>query len=152
MSNGLKTVTVWSQKLPLLEGTGKDALKGGYVIKKEKGNLDIILIGTGSEVQLVYEASKILEEQGIGVRVVSMPSWELFEEQSDEYKEEVLPSNVTKRLAVEAGSQLGWHKYVGMNGKVISMESFGASAPSKLLFEKFGFTVENVVKKALELM
>ena len=140
------------QKLPLLEGTGKDALKGGYVIKKEKGNLDIILIGTGSEVQLVYEASKILEEQGIGVRVVSMPSWELFEEQSDEYKEEVLPSNVTKRLAVEAGSQLGWHKYVGMNGKVISMESFGASAPAKLLFEKFGFTVENVVKKALELM
>ena len=140
------------QKLPLLEGTGKDALKGGYVIKKEKRNLDIILIGTGSEVQLVYEASKILEEQGIGVRVVSMPSWELFEEQSDEYKEEVLPSNVTKRLAVEAGSQLGWHKYVGMNGKVISMESFGASAPAKLLFEKFGFTVENVVKKALELM
>ncbi|MDR7870434.1 MAG: transketolase [Tissierellaceae bacterium] len=140
------------QTLPLLEGSGKDALKGGYVIKKEKGNLDMILIGTGSEVQLVYEASKVLEEKGIGVRVVSMPSWDLFEEQSDEYKEEVLPMNVTKRLAVEAGSPLGWHKYVGLHGKVIAMEGFGASAPGNLLFEKFGFTVENVVEKALEMM
>ena len=139
------------QTLPLLDGSGKEALKGAYVIKKEKGNLDMILLATGSEVQLVYEASKILEEKGIGARVVSMPSWELFEEQSDEYKEEVLPSNITKRLAVEAASSLGWHKYVGMNGKIISMEGFGASGPGNQLFEKFGFTVENVVEKALEL-
>ena len=140
------------QTLPLLEGSGKEALKGGYVIKKEKDNLDMILIGTGSEVQLVYEASRILEEKGIGVRVVSMPSWDLFEEQSDEYREEILPSHIVKRLAVEAGSPLGWHKYVGINGKVISMESFGASGPGNQLFEKFGFTVENVVEKALELI
>ena len=140
------------QSLPLLEGTGKDALKGGYVLKKEKSDLEMILIGTGSEVQLVYEASKVLEEKGIGVRVVSMPSWDLFEEQSDEYKEEVLPSNIRKRLAVEAGASLGWHKYVGIDGKVISMESFGASAPGNQLFEKFGFTVENVVEKALALI
>ncbi|NLY46601.1 MAG: transketolase [Tissierella sp.] len=151
-TSGPTGLALTRQALPLLDGSGKDALKGGYVIKKEKANLDMILIGTGSEVQLVYEASKVLEEKGIGVRVVSMPSWELFEEQSDEYKEEVLPSNITKRLAVEAGSSLGWHKYVGMNGKIISMESFGASAPANLLFEKFGFTVENVVEKALELM
>ncbi|HZK00011.1 MAG TPA: transketolase [Tissierellaceae bacterium] len=140
------------QGLPLLEGSGKDALKGAYVIRKEKGNLDMILIGTGSEVQLVYEAARVLEEKGIGARVVSMPSWQIFEEQSNDYKEEVLPSSVSKRLAVEAGSSLGWHKYVGMNGKIISMESFGASAPGGQLFERFGFTVDNVVEKALEMM
>lgn len=139
------------QTLPLLDGSGKDALKGGYVIRKEKGNLDMILLASGSEVQLVYEASKLLEEKGIGARVVSMPSWELFEEQSDEYKEEILPSHITKRLAVEAASPLGWHKYVGMDGKIISMESFGGSAPGNHLFEKFGFTLDNVMEKALEL-
>lgn len=139
------------QTLPLLEGTGKDALKGAYVLRREKSDLDMILLATGSEVQLVYEAAKILEEKGLGVRVVSMPSWELFEEQCDEYKEEVLPSNVRKRLAVEAGSSLGWHKYVGLDGKIIAMEGFGASGPGNQLFEKFGFTVENVVEKALEL-
>lgn len=140
------------QTLPLLEGTGKEALKGGYIVKKEKDNLDMILMGTGSELQLVYEASKILEDKGIGVRVVSMPSWELFEKQSPEYKESVLPSSINKRLAVEAGSALGWHRYVGMNGTIISMESFGASGPANELFEKFGFTVDNVVEKALELV
>ena len=140
------------QTLPLLEGTGKEALKGGYIVKKEKDNLDMILMGTGSELQLVYEASKILEDKGIGVRVVSMPSWELFEKQSPEYKESVLPSSINKRLAVEAGSALGWHRYVGMNGTIISMESFGASGPANELFEKFGFTVDSVVEKALELV
>lgn len=139
------------QTLPLLDGSGKDALKGGYIIKKEKANLDMILIATGSEVQLIYEAASILEEKGIGARVVSMPSWELFEEQSEEYKEEVLPGAVVKRLAIEAGSSLGWHKYVGLNGKVISIDTFGASAPGEQLFKKFGITLENVVEKALEL-
>ncbi len=112
----------------------------------------ILMGGTGSELQLVYEASKILEDKGIGVRVVSMPSWELFEKQSPEYKESVLPSSINKRLAVEAGSALGWHRYVGMNGTIISMESFGASGPANELFEKFGFTVDSVVEKALELV
>ena len=139
------------QKLPLLEGTGKDALKGGYVLKKESKDLELILIGTGSEVQLAYEASKQLEEQGIGTRVISMPSTELFDAQSDEYKESVLPNEKRKRLAIEAASPFGWFKYVGCDGKVIAMETFGASAPAGELFEKFGFTVENVVKTALEL-
>lgn len=140
------------QTLPLLEGTGKEALKGGYVVKKEKDKLDMILIGTGSELQLAYEASKILEEKGIGVRVVSMPSWQLFEEQTEEYKETVLPKSIDKRLAVEAGSSLGWHKYVGIDGKIISMDNFGASGPADELFKKFGFTVEHVVEEALKLM
>ncbi len=139
------------QTLPILEGTGKDALKGGYIVRKEKHNLDIILIATGSELQLAYEASKVLEEKGIGARVVSMPSMELFEDQSDEYKNEVLPKNVTKRVAIEAGSSFGWHKYTGFEGKVISIDTFGASAPANQLFNKFNLTVENVVNTALEL-
>ncbi len=150
--NGPTGLALTRQGLPLLEGTGKDALKGGYVVKREKDKLDMILIGTGSELQLAYEASKVLEEKGIGVRVVSMPSWQLFEEQSKEYREEVLPRNVHKRLAVEAGSSLGWHKYVGIDGRIISMDSFGASGPAKELFKKFGFTVENVVEEALKLL
>ena len=139
------------QKLPLLEGTGKDALKGGYILRKESKELSLILIATGSEVHVAYEAAKKLEEQGIGVRVVSMPSTEIFDAQSKEYKESVLPNGQRKRLAVEAGSPFGWHKYVGCDGKIIAMETFGASAPGDELFEKFGFTVENVVKTALEL-
>lgn len=140
------------QTLPSLNGTGKDALKGGYIVRKEKGELDLILIGTGSELQLAYEGAKILEEKNIGVRVVSMPSMELFEEQDNEYKSEILPKNITKRLAIEAGTSFGWHKYVGFDGKVISIDSFGASAPANKLFEKFNLTVENLVKTALELL
>ena len=140
------------QTLPNLEGTSELALKGGYVVRKEKTDLELILIGTGSELQLAYEAAKILEEKNIGVRVVSMPSWDLFEEQSEEYKNEILPKNITKRVAVEAASSFGWHKYVGLEGKVIAMEGFGASAPAELLFKKFSLTVENVVNTALELI
>lgn len=139
------------QGLPLLEGTGKEALKGGYVLKKETKDVELILIATGSEVQLVYEASKKLEEKGISTRVVSMPSNEIFDNQSDDYKESVLPKDKTKRLAVEAGSSLGWYKYVGLNGEIISMESFGASGPGDELFKHFGFTVDNVFETAMKL-
>lgn len=140
------------QGLPDLEGTGKGALKGGYILKKESGKLDIILMGTGSEVQLVVEAAKELEEKGYGVRVVSMPSWKLFEDQSDEYKEEVLPKAVTKRVSIEAASSLGWHKYVGSEGRVISIDTFGGSAPGKQLYEKFNITTEKVLEEALDLL
>lgn len=140
------------QTLPQLDGTGKDALKGGYIVRKEKDNLDIILIGSGSEVQLCYEAAKVLEEKGLGVRVVSMPSMELFEEQPEDYKNEVLPKHITKRVAVEAGSSFGWHKYTGFEGRIISIDSFGASAPAAQLFKKFNLTVENVVNTASELL
>ncbi|WP_025640224.1 transketolase [Schnuerera ultunensis] len=139
------------QGLPLLKGTGKEALKGGYILKEDE-KVDIILMGTGSEVQLIYEASNKLKEKGIGTKVVSMPSWEIFEEQTEEYKEKVLPKEITNRLAVEAASSLGWHKYVGNNGKVLGLKDFGASAPGNELFERFGFTVDRIVEEALELL
>lgn len=140
------------QGLPLIEGTGREALKGGYIIKKEKTKLDLILIGTGSELQLAYKASEILEEKGLGVRVVSMPSWELFEEQEESYKKYVLPEDIRKRISVEAATSMGWHKYVGLDGKIISIDSFGASGPANKLFEKFNITVEHIVEEALDLI
>jgi len=140
------------QTLPLLEGTGKQALKGGYILRKETKKLKLILIASGSEVNLAYKASEKLEEEGIGTRVVSMPSFELFEMQDNEYKEEVLPSKVKARVAVEAGASLSWYKYVGLDGKIVGLDRFGESAPANKLFDKFGFNVENIVREALDLV
>lgn len=140
------------QGLPMLEGTGKEALKGGYIVREEKDKLDLILIGTGSELQLAYKAAEVLEEKNIGVRVVSMPSWELFEEQDNEYKQTVLPKNVTKRISIEAATSFGWHKYIGLDGKAVAIDTFGASGPGKQLFEKFNITVDYLVEEALELL
>lgn len=140
------------QNLPELAETSLDATKGAYIlVDSEKETPDMLLIASGSEVTLVYEARKILKDKGIDARVVSMPSWELFEKQSDEYKKSIMPDNVRKRLAVEALSPLGWHKYVGLDGDVLCMDTFGESGPNKKVFEKFGFTVDNVVDKALEI-
>ncbi len=136
------------QNLPQLEMTGINALKGAYVILDSGKKPEIILIASGSEVQLVYEAGKQLIEQGVAARVVSMPSWELFEEQDASYKESVFPSDVAKRLAVEAASSFGWHRYTGLQGDVISIDHFGESGPAGALFKKYGFTVENVLEKA----
>lgn len=132
---------------------GRKALKGGYVIRESfKENPDVILMATGSEVGLVYDAYDVLKEQGISAQVVSMPCVELFEEQSDEYKESVLPHSVSKRIAVEASSDLSWYRYLGIDGKLINMTTFGKSAPYKKLFEYFGFTVDNVVKTTVDLL
>ncbi len=140
------------QTTMLLKETGKDALKGGYILRdSEKDIPDIILIASGSEVELIYKAYDVLKEKGVQARVVSMPSFEIFEEQSEEYKNSVLPKNVTKRLAVEAASEFGWHKYIGMDGDIICMEGYGESGPYAKLFEKYGFTVDNVVEHALKL-
>ena len=106
-------------------------------------------MASGSEVELIYKAYDELAAKGVKARVVSMPCWELFEAQDAEYKESVLPNAVRARVAVEAASDFGWHKYVGMDGAIICMDGFGASAPAGLLFKDFGFTVENVVEKAL---
>ncbi len=134
------------QNLPQLPGSSKEALKGGYVIdKSDKAVPDVILIASGSEVSLAVEAKKELLKQGIDARVVSMPSMDVFEQQSEEYKESVLPKNVRKRVAIEALSQFGWGKYVGLDGAYVGMTTFGASGPAAKLFEKFGFTVDNVV-------
>ncbi len=140
------------QNLPQFEMTGVNALKGAYVVLDSGKKPELLLMASGSEVKLVYEAGKQLLESGVAVRVVSMPSWELFEEQDADYKESVLPADVTKRLAVEAASSFGWHKYVGLQGDIISIDQFGESAPAELLFEKYGFTVENVLNKAQKLL
>lgn len=139
------------QNLPQLPGSSKDALKGAYVVSEAKDPADMkgILIGTGSEVSLAIEAQKELAAQGIDVRVVSMPCQELFDAQSAEYKESVLPHDVRARVAVEAAADFGWGKYVGLDGATVTMKGFGASAPAAKLFEKFGFTKENVVKTML---
>lgn len=141
------------QNLPQIEGSSKDALKGGYVIaESEKAVPDAIIIASGSEVSLAVNAKEELKKSGIDVRVVSMPSMELFDKQSAEYKESVLPNAVRKRVAVEALSDFGWYKYVGLDGKVIAMEGFGTSGPAATLFEHFGFTVDNVVKTVKEVV
>jgi len=135
------------QNLPQLAGSSKEALKGGYVIADStKATPDAIIIASGSEVSLAVNAKEELAKEGVDVRVVSMPCMDLFEEQSAEYKESVLPKNVRARVAVEALIDYGWGKYVGLDGATVTMTGFGASAPANTLFEKFGFTVENVVK------
>jgi transketolase len=126
--------------------------KGAYIIKDSEGKPDVILIATGSEVSMTLEASELLESDGIKTRVVSMPSWELFEMQDDNYKEKVLPEDVKARLSVEAGVKQGWEKYVGDAGDSISIEKYGASAPLNVIFEKYGFSAENIVAKAKELI
>ena len=126
--------------------------KGGYVLKDCAGTPDLILIGTGSEVALAYHAAEQLEAQGKKVRVVSMPSTDVFDRQSAEYKESVLPKAVRARLAVEAGCSNIWFKYVGLDGDTLCLDHYGASAPASLLFKEYGFTVENVVNKALNLL
>ena len=136
------------QTLPELDGSSKDALKGGYVIKKESGNLDLIIIATGSEVHLALESAEALEKDGYGVRVVSMPSQELFNEQPAEYKEAVLPADLRNRISVEAASTMGWHKYVGLDGLALGMESFGASGNAADVFKRFGLTAEGVYEHA----
>lgn len=134
------------QNLPQLAGSSKEALKGGYIIEdSQKAVPDAIILASGSEVELGINAKVELAKEGIDVRVVSMPSLELFDAQSEEYKESVLPKSVRARVAVEAAIDYGWGKYVGLDGAYVTMKSFGASAPANLLFKKFGFTVENVV-------
>jgi len=142
------------QKLPVLTSNAiKDGLtKGAYVLADCDGKPDIILIGTGSEVHIILEAKERLLEEGVAARVVSMPSWELFEKTSQDYKDRVLLPDVQTRLAVEAGSPMGWCRYVGSSGAVIGINGFGASAPGGIVMEKYGFTPHHVVQKALELI
>nr|WP_234122161.1 transketolase [Clostridium hydrogenum] len=151
---GPTALVLTRQTLPLYENSDKNALKGGYILKdsKNKENPDVILMASGSEVELIFNAAKELEKENIDARVVSVPSFEIFEEQSEEYKASVLPKKVRARVAVEAASPFGWHKYVGLDGEIVAMESFGASGKAEVLFKEFGFTVENVVKKAKKVL
>jgi transketolase len=144
------------QNLPTLDrakfAPASGLRRGAYILAECDGTPDVILIGTGSEVQLCLGASEKLQAEGVRVRVVSMPSVELFERQSQEYRNQVLPFAVRKRIAVEAGSSMGWRQYVGLDGAVIARNQFGASAPLKDLLQQFGFTVENVYNTAKQLM
>ncbi len=151
------TVLVFTrQGLPILDqdkyGKASQLEKGAYILSEGSKAPQVILIATGSEVALVMDAQAKLEAEGISTRVVSMPSWELFEKQDAAYKESVLPKAVKKRLAVEMASPLGWHKYVTDEGDILAMETFGESAPADELYKYFGFTVDNVVKKAKALL
>ena len=146
-------IVLTRQNLPQLAGSSKEALKGGYVVAdSSKEKPDAILIASGSEVSLSIEAKEMLAKEGVDVRVVSMPCMDIFEKQSDAYKEKVLPKTVRARVAVEALSEFGWGKYVGLDGKTVCLDRFGASAPADVLFKEFGFTVENVVKAVKEVI
>ena len=134
------------QNLAPMAGSSREALKGGYIIDDCEGTPEVILIASGSEVELAVKSKEALAAEGMKVRVVSMPCMDLFEEQSEEYKESVLPKAVRKRVAVEALSDFGWGRYVGLDGACVTMKGFGASGPYAKLFEHFGFTVEHVVE------
>jgi transketolase len=142
------------QPVPTLDrsryASAQGVLRGGYVISEAEGDPEVILIATGSELYLAVEAQAKLFEQKVAARVVSLPSWEIFDEQPQEYRDQVLPPQLRARVAVEAGSPQGWHRYVGSHGAVIGIERFGASAPGDVVLREYGFTVENICSKALE--
>jgi transketolase len=126
---------------------------GAYILADlGKGEPEIILMASGSEVSLIVDAGQKLAQSGKNVRLVSFPSWELFERQDMTYREKILPAKITRRLAVEAGVSQGWERWVGDKGQVISLERFGASAPEKIIFEKLGFTPEHVIQQTLEML
>ncbi|MGW8120923.1 transketolase-like TK C-terminal-containing protein [Staphylococcus xylosus] len=139
------------QSLPIIKNTKEKAYngvkKGAYIISEEETkDFNAIIIATGSEVHLAIEAQKRLKEDEIDVRVVSFPSWDKFEKQPQSYKDFILPPSIKNRLSVEMGSSQGWREYVGEKGKIISIDTFGSSAPANVLIEKYGFIVENIIK------
>jgi transketolase len=155
-SDGPIALILSRQKLPILDRVDADNTNnlsnGAYIIKDCIGQPDIILIATGSEVHIAIEAGNILAGKGISARIVSMPSWELFEKRSESYKKTILPPNITSRIAIEAGHPIGWRKYVGDKGAVIGINHFGSSAPGATNMKKFGFSAEKIVEKALDLL
>ena len=144
------------QALPVLANGPANlagAIRGAYIIAgADSADPDLLLIATGSEVSVAIDAQEILAGQGVTARVISLPSWEVFEEQPQDYKDQVMPPAVKARVSIEAGASLGWHKYVGDEGKVIAIDRFGASAPGEVVMTKFGFTPEAVAKQALSLV
>ncbi len=153
LKSGLPSVMALSrQNLPQYENSGKAAMRGAYILRDTEGTPDVILMGSGSEVELCMKAAELLAGEGKKARVVSVPCMELFEMQEEAYREAVLPASVRARVAVEAASSFGWHKYVGLDGACVTLDHFGASAPAGILFKEFGFTPENVVQSAKRVM
>jgi len=150
--NGPVAFVLTRQKVPPLKSSASDVAKGAYVISDCEGKPEITIIGTGSEVQLAIEAQGRLKSEGVAARVVSMPSWELFAEQSQKYRDSVIPPDCARRVAVEAGATQGWHRWVGENGRVVGIDRFGMSAPGPVAMKELGITADAVVKAAKELL
>ncbi|MBF8456995.1 transketolase [Kaistella sp. G5-32] len=154
--DGPVCIVLTRQGIPIIDqkkyASAKNVEKGAYILSDSEGEPDVILIATGSEVHLIMQAQEELKKENINARVVSMPCWNLFDKQSAEYREKVFPKKIRKRLAVEAGSPVGWMKYTTDDGDVVGIEKFGESAPAEEIFEEYGFTVENVVKRARDLL
>jgi transketolase len=151
--DGPTALVLTRQNLPVMDravlGAAEGLLKGGYVLKDPAGAApEVILIATGSEVEIALAAADTLSSEGVAVRVVALPSWELFQHQDEDYRESVLPRAVTARVSLEAASTLGWDRYVGSAGLAIGIDHFGASAPAKVLYKEFGITAENMVAAA----
>jgi transketolase len=144
------------QALPVLDrkvlAPSEGVRRGGYVLWETSDNPEAILIATGSEVHIALEAARMLKEKGISSRVVSLPSWEIYEAQSEDYRRAVIPPGSKARVSIEAGSTLGWRRYVGDSGVSIGIDHFGASAPGKVLYEKFGITAQRVVTEAIRIL
>jgi len=155
--NGPVALILTRQNVPVLDRTAfadaTELSRGAYILRdSQNGKPDVILIATGSETHIAIDAWQRLVQKGVGVRIVVMPSWELFDKQPEEYRHEVLPPEVKARISIEAGVTLGWERYVGSNGDMIGIDHFGASAPINVLYEKFGLTVDRVVEKAMALI
>ena len=155
-TNGPVALILSRQKLPVLDRTtyasANGLANGAYILSDSDGQPDLILIATGSEVHIVIKAQESLAPKGVAVRVVSMPSWELFDKTSQGYKDSVLLPDVTTRIAIEAGISMGWERDVGNSGGIIGVTGFGTSAPGNTVMEKFGFTAENIIQKAMDLL
>jgi transketolase len=162
MQSGTPAVLIGSrQKLPVLasenaEGIHEGVARGGYILAEseriKKGRPEVILIATGSEVQIALEAFAALDEEGVKVRVVSMPCWELFDQQDEDYQQFVLPDEVGERISIEAGITLGWQKYVGSEGVALGVDTFGASAPYEKLYAEYGLTAETILNIVAEMV
>ncbi len=154
--DGPSVLALSRQNLPVLDRSelapAAGVARGGYLLWQASDNPQVILIGTGSEVPILLDSGKSLQESGIAARVVSMPSWELFDAQPEEYRESVLPCGIEARISLEAASVIGWERYVGSKGKAIGVDRFGASAPGDVIYEKFGLTAERVVEEARRLV
>ena len=155
-TDGPTAMVLTRQNVPSIDRSAgapaSELARGAYIVWEPEGTPDVILMATGSEVSIALDAARMLLDHGIAARVVSMPSWELFEKQSQEYRDRVLPPELARRVSVEAGSTLGWERYVGMNGRTIGIDHFGKSAPGGELFRRFGITAESVVEAASSLV
>jgi transketolase len=154
--DGPTALVLTRQSLPMLDrgvyASAEGVLRGGYSLWQSSDSPDLLMMATGSEVHLALEAAGVLADRGINLRVVSMPSWELFEAQPRDYREAVLPSAVRARISVEAGITLGWERYVGLDGKSIGIDRFGASAPGPELYRRLGLTSDRIVHEALRVL